>query len=254
MSPWFTATYTDRRAFDALQRVLASGHVSVGDMGLVRISDAPSYRTLTKRTVLMKEVLLLDAFKQSGEGDNEPVYYVLANDASPCLVPWQFPWLYRIFLFDSDLAAYRRLVPELEGIAADASYRETRGQATAFDAHVGVEPGGVLTAATMPYMPTFVEMMATADARRRLACVGLAMCQYRAKNGRFPEKLEDLRPDFLSALPVDPFDDKPLKLRHAEDRVIVYSVGPDMKDDGGAAFDESNKTGDILFELPNGTP
>jgi len=31
--------------------------------------------------------------------------------------------------------------------------------------------------------------------------------------------------------------------------IVIYSVGPDGKDDGGAAYDNKTKTGDIIFEL-----
>jgi hypothetical protein len=47
----------------------------------------------------------------------------------------------------------------------------------------------------------------------------------------------------------DPFDGKPLKLAVRDGHPVLYSVGPDAKDDGGAPFVGATKTGDITFTL-----
>jgi hypothetical protein len=99
---------------------------------------------------------------------------------------------------------------------------------------------------------SYLEIMAKIDATRRVACIGVALCRYRAKNGRFPEKLDALTPEFLSAVPNDPFDDKPMKLKRTERGLTVCSVGPDMTDDGGKPLDDSGEKGDIGFECPDG--
>src|SRR5262249_37077767 len=49
----------------------------------------------------------------------------------------------------------------------------------------------------------------------------------------WPEKLDELAPRYLSAVPLDPFDRKPLRLRRLDDGILIYSVGPDGVDDGG---------------------
>jgi hypothetical protein len=38
---------------------------------------------------------------------------------------------------------------------------------------------------------------------------------------------------YLKQLPMDSFSDKPLVYKKTEDNFILYSVGPDFKDDGG---------------------
>ena len=87
-----------------------------------------------------------------------------------------------------------------------------------------------------------------ADARHRLAQVGLAMYRYRAQNGRFPQALEALAPAFIPVLPRDPYDGKPLKLKQTERGAVIYSVGPDVQDGDGSRFDRGHKTGDLTFE------
>jgi len=49
-----------------------------------------------------------------------------------------------------------------------------------------------------------------------------------------PDKWQDLVPKYLPRIPLDPFTDEPLKLTIVDGAVLVYSVGPDGKDNGGA--------------------
>ena len=89
------------------------------------------------------------------------------------------------------------------------------------------------------------------QAEMRCTAAALAVERYRLKHGRWPERLDDLAPTFLKAVPADPFDGKPLRYRHDEQGVVVYSVGADRRDDGGA-FDTLNthKDGtDLGFRL-----
>jgi hypothetical protein len=71
--------------------------------------------------------------------------------------------------------------------------------------------------------------------RANLSCaaVALAVERYRQVNGRWPDSLEALVPGQMKSLPLDPFNGRPLRYRREVQGVIVYSVGPDRKDDGG---------------------
>ena len=53
---------------------------------------------------------------------------------------------------------------------------------------------------------------------------------YKRKYGKYPKKLQQLVPEFIDAVPIDPFDGKPF--RYSYENKIVYSVGPDLKDSG----------------------
>jgi hypothetical protein len=61
----------------------------------------------------------------------------------------------------------------------------------------------------------------------------LAAERFRLKHSRWPPALAELTPDYLPAVPLDPFDGKPLRYKRLDDGVIVYSVGRDETDDGG---------------------
>lgn len=57
--------------------------------------------------------------------------------------------------------------------------------------------------------------------------------QYRRKTGSWPERLEQLVPDFLPVIPPDRFDGEPIKYSLIEGRPVLYSIGVDRVDDGG---------------------
>ncbi len=72
---------------------------------------------------------------------------------------------------------------------------------------------------------------------RRTAIAALAIERFRrAHDGQPPSSLDALVPEYLSAVPQDPFDGKPLKYRLASDSYIVYSVERDRMDDGGILY------------------
>jgi hypothetical protein len=64
-----------------------------------------------------------------------------------------------------------------------------------------------------------------------LAC---ALKRYRLANNQFPERLEELAPRFLAAIPGDVITGKPMKYRRTPDgQFLLYSIGVNEKDDGG---------------------
>ncbi len=88
----------------------------------------------------------------------------------------------------------------------------------------------------------------------------LAINLFESDHGRRPETLDELVPDYLPSVPLDPFapGDQPIRyLPHAEDPRL-YSVGENGIDDDGA-FDESDLSGrggkspDIPFFLDRDT-
>jgi len=65
--------------------------------------------------------------------------------------------------------------------------------------------------------------------------VELAVRAFQLERGELPDRLEQLTPELLAELPVDPFDSKghPLRYLRTDDGYVLYSIGGDGDDDGG---------------------
>lgn len=86
----------------------------------------------------------------------------------------------------------------------------------------------------------------------RMEQVAIALVGYRSEHGHYPAKLGALAPEFLPSIPQDLFIDKPLHYeRKADGSVVLYSVGPNMRDDGGKGVN-SGAAGadDLVIKLP----
>ena len=73
-----------------------------------------------------------------------------------------------------------------------------------------------------------------AVAQNALLEVTLALRAYQLAHGRYPAQLSALVPGYLHAVPDDPFAlSGPLRYTLHGQQCVLYSVGPDGKDDGG---------------------
>ncbi len=62
----------------------------------------------------------------------------------------------------------------------------------------------------------------------------IAIFRYNGDTGLYPQNLNQLvSAGYLKQLPIDSYSDKPLVYKKTEDNFILYSIGPDFKDDGG---------------------
>jgi hypothetical protein len=95
----------------------------------------------------------------------------------------------------------------------------------------------VLTRLLLPSISPLASKAAQCDAKIRDAQAALAVERYRLANGKLPSQLSDLVPTFLPAVPSDPFDGKPLRYKTLAKGYVVYSVGDDREDNGGAEKD-----------------
>lgn len=72
--------------------------------------------------------------------------------------------------------------------------------------------------------------------RRELdaAVAMLALSQYHRHVGQYPETLNTLVPQYLCRLPIDFADMQPMRYRRTEGDYLLYSIGADGQDNGGA--------------------
>ncbi len=81
------------------------------------------------------------------------------------------------------------------------------------------------------------------DAEKTLLTTTLALRAYFLEHHRYPSSLQELVPTYLPALPGDPFAlSGPVHYRSDGRSYLLYSVGPDGKDDGGVPCKPSNTT------------
>jgi hypothetical protein len=92
-------------------------------------------------------------------------------------------------------------------------------------------------------------------AHLRAARTALAIDRFRNARGKLPETLDSLVPDFLDAVPQDPFDGKPLRYKPLDKGYVLHSVGSDGVDNDGRPVTAHDsiyvywRDGDITFTV-----
>lgn len=88
------------------------------------------------------------------------------------------------------------------------------------------------------------------QAKERLTIGTLAIRLFQMEKGRWPQNLDELVPEYLDEVPLDPFGLKPLNYKKREGKWIIYSIGPDGKDDGGIkeyVYGEAEEGTDLIY-------
>ncbi len=96
-----------------------------------------------------------------------------------------------------------------------------------------------------------VEKAATLRAETALTQILLAAKQYKARTGQYPESMAQVRSVGLAGIPMDPFSGKEFGYRRTPKGFLAYSIGKDLKDDGGRPVrtgKDYDKGGDIVLD------
>lgn len=111
--------------------------------------------------------------------------------------------------------------------------------AEAIERRVGAHGGSgadwmnLLVAMGFPAVPRAVVAHLRTVVLLRAARAATAVERFRREQGRLPDDLSELTPDYLQEVPKDPFDGKPLRYKKVDRGYLIYSIGDDGKDDGG---------------------
>jgi len=81
------------------------------------------------------------------------------------------------------------------------------------------------------------------DTEDALLIAKLALRTYFTEHGTYPNSLNDLTPNYLKTVPIDPFGTGPLKYQTTGAGYLLYSIGPDCVDDGGKPIDDPTHVG-----------
>jgi hypothetical protein len=77
-----------------------------------------------------------------------------------------------------------------------------------------------------------------------LTKLAFALAAYRVDRGSYPAKLADLTPKYVTEVPKDIFADADLHYAREGGGYLLYSVGPNGKDDGGKGYDDAKDNGE----------
>ena len=84
--------------------------------------------------------------------------------------------------------------------------------------------------------------------------VAFALAAYHKAGGRYPAKLADLAPKYLTAVPGDVFSGKELIYKPTATGYLFYSVGANGRDDGGQWYGEEPSGDDPGVRVPRPEP
>ncbi|HAM73045.1 MAG TPA: hypothetical protein DCM86_15510 [Verrucomicrobiales bacterium] len=158
--------------------------------------------------------------------------------AAPGLLGYLFP---RGLLRENQLLQNQYASAMLAGLGSLGSpagnYHRIDLEAVTASAHGLLKPPGyrnILVSMLAPALDGVVSKGLLAQASRDVALAGIAIERYRLAKGEYPERLEQLTPEFLPSLPKDVYTGEPLHYRRdSKDLFMLYSVGPNGQDDHG---------------------
>jgi hypothetical protein len=177
------------------------------------------------------EALRPFANNESGLGD---VLLNLYSFCKPLLLADHAAYLW--IMLDYTQSALRPYSPD-EARAMDSKIGEMRS-------HLHV-----VTAMIVPAIGRVKEVYCEMLAQLRITRAGLAVLQEKKTRGTFPQTLDSLKLKDLN----DPFSGGPLHYRPGSNGFVLYSVGPDQKNNNGSPKQKKQKTDwDIVWQFPGG--
>jgi hypothetical protein len=112
----------------------------------------------------------------------------------------------------------------------------------------------LLAAVMLPALGNITKKGAAAQVAADEALLACALERYHLAHGEYPDKLDALAPEFISALPRDVIGGEPYIYRRSEGSFVLYSVGWNEKDNGGRVGMKGRPTdvseGDWVWGIP----
>jgi len=180
------------------------------------------------------------AFREAIVGDRALGISAFLNPA-PLADDFGHPIDFRLGARNDDMLLYLRFMGDYLA-AAEQPWPERYTEMEALEAEFMDFPADssainslryAMTTVITPSFEGMARLFARHEATIRAADTVLAITQFTQKHDRLPSGLNELVPDFVDSVPLDPFDGKPLRYVVRETEYVIYSVGPDRVDDGG---------------------
>jgi hypothetical protein len=149
-----------------------------------------------------------------------------------------------------DLALYLEVQDDIQS-AVSAGFPDTLAKVNAVQAKLVNRSG--ISKVTQPLTPQIVPpTVAACEATARVLSHGRAgetaitVVLFHRRTGKLPDSLTQLMPEFIADLPIDAFDGQPLRYRQVSNGFVVYSIGRDLKDQGGDP-DQDPAVDDVFY-------
>ncbi|MCX7722209.1 MAG: hypothetical protein N2379_04005 [Verrucomicrobiae bacterium] len=192
-----------------------------------------SNRAVTESLLFMRALALSDESEDSGAG------WLWGTSRKPALSVYSFIWRFA-WLDQAERRHLEQMQRLIEAARMAATNRSPVPIQTAisqlnveltnknfYDKLRYPDPDPILTIAQS------LKHALRAETDRALTVCAIALKRYQLSHGKLPESLEALVPEFLSAVPIDYMDGKPLKYRlNPDGTFVLYSVGEDGTDNG----------------------
>lgn len=130
-----------------------------------------------------------------------------------------------------------------------ASLSERRAQldALAQGASGPMLPTNVVVPILAPAIVGGIDGFDRMTARCDLLHLAMALRTWKHVHGAYPDSLDEIASDIHEPLRLDPFSGEAYHYRREGEGFMLYSVGPDRKDDGGVKVENLKSGGDIVW-------
>ena len=225
--PLMIAVAVDQVRSQGLEYVLA--HTPDPAPGLIHLPLA-AHSSAIKSYLDVQRLEVLRSLGTNATSFGSGFFYLPINEPEYGLKKIPIPVkLWRVLLFSSELKAQKNIIiPNLykQAETYEEVYKNTK-------AVIEMKESGGLGFSSqffsLHFLPlSYMFRAMKNDAQNGLSDVALAAIAYKAAKGKYPSRMEDLTPDYITEIPTDPFDGKPLKIKVVEDGLDLYSVGTNL--------------------------
>ncbi|MCB1279622.1 hypothetical protein [Prosthecobacter sp.] len=120
------------------------------------------------------------------------------------------------------------------GLRAAIDDRDSLHEELGVHSNPWAHPDYVMALITVPAVAQVSQTALMSQTKQRQAQAALALERFFFKMGRYPLRLDELVPEFVTSVPKDPCDGKAMRYRVTESgRYVLWSVAVDGKDDDG---------------------
>jgi hypothetical protein len=110
--------------------------------------------------------------------------------------------------------------------------------------------GNILIALMLPAIDKVQDAVDRCEQGQRNLHVAFALAAYLHDQGHYPAKLDDLAPKYLPKISDDLFSGEPLIYRLEDNGYLLYSVGPNGKDEDGRGREDDPPGDDLSVRMP----